>query len=173
MIRILSASLLCCALAVPTLSAAADLKIGVINIARVMEESPQADAARGVMEREVTDKERQLRESQSDIKAQEERLARDGTIMSASERDRVEKDLFTKRRDVKRQQDTLRDELEFRRGEVLNGLQKNISAVLREFAKDEKFDLLLGDGVVFVSEKLDVTEQVLARLKKDYDKPKK
>lgn len=171
--RILAVGSLCCALLVPGLVNAADMKVGVINIARVMEESPQAEDARNVMEKEVTEKEKQLRDAQTDIKQQDERLARDGSIMSTSERDRVEKDLFTKRRDVKRQQDQLRDELEFRRNEVLGTLQRNISGVLREYAKDEKFDLLLGDGVVYVSDKLDVTEQVLARLKKDHAKPKK
>ncbi|NOR70726.1 MAG: OmpH family outer membrane protein, partial [Methylomarinum sp.] len=43
-------------------------------------------------------------------------------------------------------------------------LQRRILEAVRALAKDEKYDLLLTDGVIYNSQKIDVTEQVQKKL---------
>jgi len=46
----------------------------------------------------------------------------------------------------------------------LGKLQRRIVEAIREIAKDQNFDLLLTDGVIYASEKIDVTSQVQQKL---------
>lgn len=148
-------------------ASAKELKIGVVDIARVLEESPQAEAARSDLQKEFAPREAKLVEKQKQIREMEERLARDGAIMSRSERDRIERDIIGLKREFQRDQDEFRDDLNFKRGEILEQLQHNLITSIRSYAKGNSFDLLLAEGVVYTSDELNVTEQVLEAIKKD------
>lgn len=147
--------------------AAADLKIGVVNIPRIMEEAPQADSARKALENEFKPRERDLVEGQKDVRGMEEKLQRNGAIMSESERRKLENDIRNRMRDLKRDEDIFREDLNIKRTELLEKLQRELLTVIQAFAKENKFDLLLADGVVYANDALDVTEQVLSSLKKE------
>ena len=51
-----------------------------------------------------------------------------------------------------------------RRNEELGKLQRRIIEAIRALAKEDKYDLLLTDGVIYASEKIDVTQQVQKKL---------
>jgi len=151
---------------------AESLKIGVVDLARVLEESPQAEAARSALEQEFAPKEREIIKLQKDIRNVDERLMRDGAIMSDGERAKLERQIIAKKRDMKRSQEEFRDDLNFKRNEVLEKLQRQVVSTIRAFAKEKKYDLLLAEGVIFMSDKVDTTEQVLQRLKSDMSESK-
>lgn len=148
-------------------SFAANLKIGVVNIAKVMEEAPQAEKARTDMQKEFAPRERELVGLQKSIRSLEEKLARNGAIMSESERGKMERDILSKKRDFQRDQEAFRDDITFKRNEILERLQRDLIGIIQDYAKREKFDVLLAEGVVYMSQSVDVTEQVLAELKKN------
>ena len=54
------------------------------------------------------------------------------------------------------------------RSQKLAELQHIIRGIIDDIAKASKFDLVLSDGVVYASDKLDITDKVLARMKKDF-----
>jgi outer membrane protein len=84
--------------------------------------------------------------------------------MSETQSSKLERDVLAKRRDLKRSQEEFRDDLNIRRNEVLAKLQKDIYDVVVAFAKEQNFDLILTQGVVFSSAKVDVTDSVLKKL---------
>ncbi|MDH5545127.1 MAG: OmpH family outer membrane protein [Gammaproteobacteria bacterium] len=145
---------------------AAELKIGVVNIARVMEEAPQAESARTSLQNEFAPRERELVELQKSVRSLEERLARNGTIMSEAERGKLEREILAKKRDFQRDQEAFRDDLNFKRNDLLEKLQREMVGIIQQYAKQQKFDVLLAEGVIYMSESVDVTEQVLSELKK-------
>jgi len=67
----------------------------------------------------------------------EDKLTRDGAVMSESERTKLERDILSKRRDMKRTQDEFRDDLNIRRNEVLAKLQKDMYQAVVSLAKDK------------------------------------
>ena len=156
----------CVLLSVSGVTLAANLKIGVVNMARIMEEAPQAEAARNSMQKEFAPRERELVELQKSIRSAEEKLARNGAIMSESERGKMERDILSKKRDFQRDQEAFRDDITFKRNEILEKLQRELIGIIQTYAKNEKYDVLLAEGVVYMSQSVDATEQVLAELKK-------
>jgi len=76
----------------------------------------------------------------------------------------MEKDILNKKRDAKRAQQEFSEDFNARRNEELGKLQRRIVEAIREIAKAQNFDLLLTDGVIYASEKIDVTSQVQQKL---------
>ena len=150
---------------IATVASAADYKIGVVNAVAVLEAAPQSDAARKKLEKEFSSKDKELVAKQKGLKSLEDRLKKDGTIMSDSERSRLERDILQKRRELKRDQDEFREDVNFRRNEEFGKIQKQIVEAIREVAANEKYDLVLGEGVIYASKAVDITESVIQKLK--------
>ncbi|WAK03429.1 OmpH family outer membrane protein [Methylobacter sp. YRD-M1] len=142
----------------------ADLKIGFVNIPAVLEKAPQAEKAKKRLEQEFSPRDKQLVAQQKEIQNLEEKMARDSSVMGESERRNLEKDILNKKRDAKRAQQEFSEDFNLRRNDELGKLQRRIVEVIREIAKDQNFDLLLTDGVIYASEQIDVTRQVQEKL---------
>ena len=142
----------------------AETKIGFVDTVKLMEAAPQAKSAQSKIESEFSPREKELVALQRDIKQLEDKLSRDGAVMSESESTKLERDILAKRRDLKRAQEEFRDDLNIRRNEVLAKLQKEMYEAVVALAKDEKYDLIFSQGVVYSSDKVDITESVLKKL---------
>lgn len=142
----------------------ADLKIGFVNIPAVLEKAPQAEKAKKRLEQEFSPRDKQLVAQQNEIQKMDERMAKDAAVMGESARVNLEKDILNKKRDAKRAQQEFSEDFNARRNEELGKLQRRIVEAIREIAKNQNFDLLLTDGVIYASEKIDVTSQVQQKL---------
>ncbi|TAL42178.1 MAG: OmpH family outer membrane protein [Methylovulum sp.] len=142
----------------------AELKIGFVNIPAVLEKAPQAEKAKKRLEQEFSPRDKQLVAQQKEIQSKEERMTRDGAVMGDAERSNLEKDILNKKRDAKRSQQEFSEDFNARRNEELGKLQRRIVEAIRAIAKDQHFDLLLTDGVIYASEQIDVTAQVQQKL---------
>ncbi len=149
---------------IPSLSFA-QLKIGFVNTAKILAEAPQAEQANKRLQQEFAPREKALADAQKSLRQIEQKLAKDGDVMSDAQRRQLERDIIAQRRDLKRSMDEFREDVNLRRNEELGKFQKEIFEVIDALAKEEKYDLIVNDGaVIFASDKIDVTSQVLKRL---------
>jgi outer membrane protein len=146
------------------LAAFAQIKIAVVNVPRLLEEAPQAKVAMQALQDEFAPRQREIVASQKDLKAKEEKLQRDGAVMAENERRNAEKDLRDGQRESQRKQNEYVEDLNLRRNEELGKLQRSLLAEVQTFARASSFDLVVGDGVLFANESLDITAQVLTAL---------
>lgn len=142
----------------------AETKIGFVDTVKLMESAPQAKSAQSKIEKEFAPREKELVALQRQIKTKEDKLSRDGAVMSESERNKLERDILSKRRDLKRSQEEFRDDLNIRRNEVLAKLQKDMYQAVVALAKEQKYDLIMSQGVVYSSDRVDITDSVLKKL---------
>lgn len=152
----------------PTATAvyAEDYKIGAVNAVRLLEQSPQAEKMRAQIETEFSPRDRELVLAQKKLKEQQDRLAKDAAIMSESERKKLERDIINARRDLKRSQDEFREDLTFRRNEEIAKIQKEIVEGIQAVAKENNYDVVLSEGIIYASSKIDMTKLVIDYLKK-------
>jgi outer membrane protein len=155
-------------LAVIAIPVQADTKVGVVNTVRLMEEAPQAKSAQSKIETEFAPREQELVNLQKSIRKLEDRLSRDGAVMSEKESSKLEREILSKRRELKRTQDEFRDDLNIRKNEVLSKLQRQMYEATVALAKEKKYDIILGQGVVYSSDSVDVTNMVLDKLKTSF-----
>lgn len=142
----------------------AELKIGFVNVIKVIEKAPQAEKAKKNLEKEFLPRKKHLISQVKEIKKLEEKFNRDASIMGESERRKLERDIISKKREAEVSRQEFNEDLNIRRNEELNKLRKRIKEAINVLAKDKKFDLLLTDGVVYSSKRVDVTSQVQKRL---------
>ncbi len=153
-------------LALPlSLAQAADMKIGFVSIAKILNSAPQADAASKRLEREFAPRQKGLVEAQNSLRRLEERLAKDGAVMGDSQRRSLESDIRNQARELKRSSDEFREDFNMRRNEELGKFQKQVLDVINSVAREEGFDLVVNDGAtLYASSRVDVTDKVLSRL---------
>lgn len=142
----------------------ADLKLGFVNVPKLLEKAPQAEKAKKELEREFSPRDKKLVSESKEIKQMEEKLSKDAGVMSDAERQKMEKEIINRKREAKRAQDEFREDFNLRRNEELGKLQREVFEAIQSLAKEENFDLLLTDGVVYASEQIDVTEKISKKL---------
>ncbi len=147
----------------------ADSKIGFVNAARVSSEAPQAEEARAKLEREFSPRDREIAEQQSEIRRMEERLSREGAVMSDDEQRELQRMVVTRKRELRRVQEEFREDFNLRRNEELGRLQRRIVDTINQLASEMEFDLILSEGVIYASEKVDLTDRVIDRLREDHE----
>lgn len=85
------------------------LKIGFVNVQRLLIESPQANAANRALESEFAPRQRDLQAKQKAFKDRADKFQKDGAVMGADERRNTENELRKDERDLARQIEELRD----------------------------------------------------------------
>jgi outer membrane protein len=142
----------------------ADLKIGIVNIPAVLEKAPQAEKAKKRLEQEFKPRDNQLVSQQKEIQTMQEKFKKDASVMGESQRNRMETEIQNKMRDAKRSQQEFSEDFNARRNDELGKLQKRIVESIRTIAKDQEFDLILTDGVIYSSPQMDITSQLQQKL---------
>lgn len=152
-------------LAASPASFANDLKIGVVNASRILDQSPQKDAALKRLEGEFSSRSKSLEAKNRQLRAAQEKLQKDAAILSADERDAQERKIISDQRELKRLQEEYSEDLSIRRNEELRKLEEEIAETIVSIAEAESYDLVLYQGVIFASDKADLTSKVLEKLK--------
>jgi len=116
------------------------------------------------LEQKFSPRDKQLVAQQKEIQSMEEKMTKDASVMSDSEKANLEKDILNKKRDAKRSQQEFSEDFNASRNEELGKLQRRIVEAVRAIAKDEEYDLLLTDGVIYAKEQFDITAQVQKKL---------
>lgn len=142
----------------------AELKIGVVNMPTVLKETPQTEKALKRLEQEFSSRKKQLESQANELKSLNDKLNRDASVMSESERTGLEKKILNKNRDLERAREETGYDFNARRNEELGKLQRRIVEAIQSIAKEQSFDLILIDGVIFASDKIDITAQVQKKL---------
>ncbi len=146
---------------------AVELKIGYVDLDKVLEQSPQLESARNALQTEFSRRQKELLDKQKQLQQLEEKLTRDSSVMSGTERDRLEKDIIGRRRTLKNELTAAQEDLNLRQSEEFNKLRRQVLEIVREVSKNEQMDLVLSTGVVYSSKRTELTDEVLARLRKE------
>ena len=151
--------------ALAALPASADTKIGVVDPARLLEESPQGKAMQESLRSEFAPRERTLQAQGQAVKGKQEKLQKDSATMSEEQRARAEKDLRDSARDFERARGEFQDDFTARRNEELSRLQRTLGEEVRSYAKAQSFDLILSaEAAVSFASAIDVTPAILTAL---------
>ena len=102
---------------------------------------------------------------QQRLQTQQETFQRDAPVMGEAERLTLERQIRDGQRELERTQNVYLEDLNLRRNEELGKLQREVLQKAQEYARAQKFDLLLADpNIIFASTAVDVTEAVIAIL---------
>lgn len=147
-------------------SAIADVKIGFVEVQKILQEAPQTIEINKKLEKEFNARSDKLK---TDIKALNDKQAafnKDSMTMKDSDKETRAKSLDQLRIDIQRKDRELKEDFNIRKNEELAGLQEQINKAVTSVAKSEGYDLVVYNGVAYASEKIDITDKILKTLGK-------
>lgn len=140
---------------------AADLKIAVVDIQKVIRESKAGEEARTSFTKEVENKRKIISAREETLKSLEDELRK----ASAQERAQKEEKLTKEAKDVKRLKDDLQEELRKRDAEIGQKLVMEIMDVVKKMAEENKYTLIIEkrQGVLYAQDAIDITGKVVEK----------
>lgn len=143
-----------------------DIKVGYVQVDKILQEAPQTAETSKKLEKEFSPRTQELDRLQKQIKDAESSLSKDGLTMSETDRRNKERDVGNMKIEFQRKQRELREDINLRKNEELGVLQDRINKAVTSVAETEGYDLVVYGGVAFASKKVDVTDKVLKILGK-------
>ncbi len=147
---------------------AADVRVAFVNTSQILEQIPQGEASREELQSEFSPRDDSLIASQKKLKSLEDKLARDGAVMTEDARRELERDVLGQQRELARARDEFAEDLNIRRNEEFAKLQRLVVDTIVRIAKEDSYDLVLEAGVVYASDKVDITDKLISRLKQQF-----
>ncbi|MHB8814276.1 MAG: OmpH/Skp family outer membrane protein [Steroidobacteraceae bacterium] len=152
-------------LATPAQAQGAGLRIAYVNYSELLQQSPQAQSAVASLREEFAPKQRTLQTEATELKSREDTLKKNEATMTQDQRDQAEIDLRERYQALSQKQSEIQDDVNARRNELMSELQKTLVQVVQNYAKQQRYDLVLADGVIYANSALDITPAILSALK--------
>jgi outer membrane protein len=144
------------------------IRIGYVDMKRLLDNAPQVVAGRQKLEREFAPRDSALNADETRLATLRSRYERDQASMDRSEADTLRREIDALDRSIKRNRDNLRSELKIRSDQELDRSWREINNAVVEFAREQGIDLIVPSPVVYASPRIDVTDHVLERLKREH-----
>ena len=138
-------------------------RIGFVNTERILRESNAAKAAQQKLEQEFSRRDKELQETAARLRQSNERLDRDVSVLTDSDRSRRQREIADLDKEFQRKQREFREDLNQRRNEELASVIERANRVIKQIAEQEKYDLILQEAV-YAAPRIDLTEKVLRAL---------
>jgi len=165
LIRRISTAVLMTAVLLPAVSAQSVTRIGFVDPVRLIEQAPQGAKALESLEDEFRTREEELKNLHDRVQTMEADLEKNILVMDATDAQTRQREIENLKRRLARSQQEAREDYNLRRNEELAKLQTLVRQVIVDLARDQGFDLVV-EQAVYVSDTVDITEQVLEVLQK-------
>jgi outer membrane protein len=143
-------------------------RIGYVDMKRLLDNAPQVVAGRQKLEREFAPRDAALKADEKRLQELRERQQREAATTSAGDAEAQKREIDALDRSIKRNREAMRNDLKSRSDQELDRSWREINDAVVEFAREQGFDLIVPSPVVYASTRVDITDQVLERLKKQY-----
>ena len=153
-------------LCLSSLSAYADLKVGYVEVQKILQEAPQTIEINKKLEKEFNVRSDKLKTDIKTLTDRQTAFNKDSLTMKDSEKESKVKGLDQLRIDIQRKDRELKEDFNIRKNEELAALQDQVNKAVTSVAKAEGYDLVVYNGVAYANEKIDITDKILKSLGK-------
>jgi|TARA_B110000259_G_C13699633_1_gene275809 outer membrane protein len=144
----------------------AEVKIGFVEVQKILKNAPQTVEANKKLEKEFTKRTARLKKVVKSIKDKESAFRKNSMTMSEGERAKKQKEIQSLKIDAQRTEREVREDIDIRRREEIAKVQAQVNIAVEKVAKDQGYDLVLYQGVAYAGKKVDITSIVIKALGK-------
>lgn len=164
--KLLKLSFALCFMAFSTASMSeSGVKLGVVNVALLLEQAPQAKLATASLEKEFSPQQSELKSLAGKLEKQQADYQKNKSVMSDAQKVSKEREISMLTREIQRRRNDVQELLNLRRNEELAKLQNVVNDSIKEIGKKQGFDLILYEGIAYTNQRIDITNDVLSHLK--------
>ncbi len=139
-------------------AALAETRIGYVEMKRLLDNAPQMSRGNTLLQAEFAERDRQLRADEARL----ESLRGQGSGDSEAG---VDDEIQALERRIQRTRENLREELRRRSEEEVERNFRTINETVAAYARENNYDLIVHSPVFYASPAIDITDQILARLR--------
>lgn len=157
-------------------AAQSPVRIGYVDVQRVLARSSAGVAAREQIEREKAVMQKEVDAKRAELEKLREELDKKGMLLSAETRREKQETLERKVRDLRRLIDDYQKELEKKEQGLLQKVLLEISGVVERYGKQRGYLVIVekrGAGVLYGSPEADTTDEIIKAYDQEAARPKK
>jgi outer membrane protein len=150
--------------AAPAAPTGQQLRIGVINVERLVQESALGKEAFSRVKRLNDQKKEEADKLSKELRDLEQKLADQGAALADDKRDSLQKTYQEKAIAFKRFQDDANRELEAAQKKELSELERRVFPIINQVGKEKGYTLIFNkfqSGLVYADDSVDLTDDVL------------
>src|ERR1700730_7756 len=150
--------------AAPASPAPANLRIGVINVERLVQESALGKEAFSRVKKVNDQKKEEGEKLSKELRDMEQKLADQGSSLADDKREALQKSYQEKAIAFKRFQDDANRDLEAAQKKELGELERRVFPVINQVGKERGYTLVFNkfqSGLVYADDAVDITDEVL------------
>ena len=151
----------------PLTMAAKDVKIGVLDVHKIMASAEEPKAIEKQLQTEFNPKIEEVKALDKKLTEDIQKLQRDKDVLSAAEKTKLEKKVQEQQQDLMKKQTQYSQESNTKQQQLMQGFINKVKKEVETYAKKNGYDMvLLSDAVPYMSDNIDITDQILKNLEK-------
>ncbi len=165
---IIACCFVCSLMLIKPVFAASSLKIGVVSIQKVIDNSKAGQRARKVLEAKQNELQPQLMKEKKALEKEANDIEKKSSVWSADKKRATERDYQKKMRAYQIKVNDAQYTMKQLQKKVLNPIFKQLQGVINEVGRTEGLSLIFerskSNGLLYADSKLDVTDLVLKKI---------
>lgn len=146
---------------------AADLKVAVVNVQQVLQQSPRVTALSKKLEDKFKNRQTKLNKDQKELQDKLDKFKKDSPTMSKKNREAAEKKITAERSSLVKEVVAYQQDLQKEQNKVMQGILDDLNGIVSTVAKKDKYNLVLdSQAVVFSANGNDITKKVAEQFNK-------
>jgi len=151
---------------------AAGLKVGVVSMKQLSAEAPQVKLINERLKGLIKEPKEELDKLAAELEALGKKIEKDKLMASPGQVQKMKEEYQKKLMIFKQKEAALNRGIQNAQQRASAVFGEAVLRIVNKMAKDEKYDLVVHEGVLYASDKLNMTDKVLKALKKDFEKQK-
>jgi outer membrane protein len=144
----------------------ADLRIGVLDLNKVMMDSPQLAAAKTKLKNDFDKREKDILSAQQAFQKAVEEFSKNSATMKDADKKAAQDKIVAQQKKLQEDQTKFQNDLNTAQGAAMKDIVKKIEGIVNGIASAKKFDLILAKaGTAFNKPELEITNEVIKQMK--------
>ena len=146
--------------------AGAELRIGIVDMQRALNESDAGKKAKDQVKAKFEKAQDALKRQKDDLEHSREDFEKKAIVLKDEERRNLEKDLEGRTLDFKRKYEDFQRDLQRTDRELTSGIVAGLYEVVQDYGREKGYTMILeaqSGQVVFSSKDIDITDEIVSR----------
>lgn len=141
--------------------AADNMKVAVVNVQQILQQSPRVADLSKKLEGQFKSRQTTINDEQKSLQERLDKFKKDAPTMSKSDRDKAEKSLENDRAELVKKVVAYQQDLQKEQNKIMQGVLNDLNGIVSSIAKSQQVSLVLdSQAVIFSSDSTDITKDV-------------
>lgn len=148
-------------------SANAEIKIGVVDLQKILTTAPQVNEMRNKLKEQFDPQNKEIQEAKKSLQVEVDKFSKNSSVMKEQERKDAQNKIMDQQKKLREKEMAFQQKLMNEQNKTMQTLSDEIQTAVEKVAKDEKYNLVIAKGATAYNDpSFDITDKVLKTLKK-------